>query len=84
MVKGEVMEKFIAFFKSKGVIATLIGILISLPANFIAIRDFMNNVEMSEGKLIAVVVFNIVAMGWVILPSRIEIKSKILNFIIED
>ena len=87
------MGKFLTFFKSKGIMATLIGLAIAIPVNVIAIRIFASGngkdvaeagAFLSEGQLIALVIFNVLAMAWVILPSRIVIKSKIFEFIIED
>ena len=78
------IAKIIQFFKSKGVIATMIGLLFSLPVNSRAVYSFFNNIELDEKALTAIVVFNIIGMCWFILPSKISIKASKFEFIIED
>ena len=78
------MNKVIEFFKNKGVIATWIGMILSIPVNARAVYQYFNNIEMSEASLTALVVVNIIAMVWFILPSRIVIMAGKFEIRIED
>ncbi len=70
--------------ENKGKIATLIGFLLSLPVNIKYIYLFFTGAIFTEDNLKAIIVINIVAMIWFILPSVIRIKSDKLTIEIED
>ena len=78
------MNKFISFFKNKGILATMIGLVFAAPINIYVIISFYKNIELSKGQLWTAIILNGISIVWFILPSKIEIKSKILNLIIED
>lgn len=78
------MNKFLAFFKNKGVLCTILGIAFATPVNIKIILNFYKQVEMTNQILMAACVLNIIGMFWVMLPSVIVIKSKLLEFRIED
>ena len=78
------MIKFLAFFKNKGVLCTILGILFATPVNIKIILNFYKQVEMTNQILMAACVLNIIGMFWVMLPSVIVIKSKLLEIRIED
>jgi hypothetical protein len=78
------MDKFISFFKNKGIVCTILGIAFGAPINIKIILNFYKQIEMSNQTLLAAVALNIIAWGWVMMPSVILIKSKLLEFRIED
>ena len=72
------------FFKKKGVIATIIGLVFALPINIKFIIAFYNSIELSRDQLEAIALINVLCMAWFMLPSEIEIKSKIFTMVIKD
>jgi hypothetical protein len=78
------MNKILTILEKKGSIATVIGFLFALPVNtFFTIQFFRNNV-MDDAQLKGIIVMNIIGMCWFILPSVIEIKSKLFEITIKD
>jgi len=74
-----------ASWGEKGKIASIIGFLLSFPANGYALYSLFTNTSLSEAQLWQIVIVNAVGMVWFILPSRVSIKSgKGLEIIIED
>lgn len=78
------MQKFFEFFKHKGALATVIGLLFAIPVNAKMIYSFYLNVDLSKDQLWTACILNAIAVVWFILPSVIKIESKFLNVIIED
>jgi hypothetical protein len=78
------MDKFISFFKNKGVFCTILGIAFAMPINIKIIINFYKQIEMSNQSLTGAFVLNIIAWGWVMMPSVIVLKAKLLEFRIED
>lgn len=68
----------------KGRIATIIGILFSLPYNVRFIIDFYRGIEYSREALEGIILVNILAMIWFILPSRVEISGPKFTIKVED
>ncbi|MCP4990797.1 MAG: hypothetical protein GY928_33590 [Colwellia sp.] len=78
------MKKLWEMLEKKGKIATIIGFVLSLPVNAKFVYLFFTNQIFKEDFLKAVIVVNIVAMVWFILPSKISLKSEKLTIEIED
>ena len=78
------MNKFITFFKNKGILATLIGLAFAVPVNIRIMYLFYNNVDISKNQLWTACILNAIAMVWFILPSKFEIISKLFTVKIED
>lgn len=76
--------KFIEFFKNKGVLATIIGLIFAAPINVIIFLRFMKSIELSNEQLITAWALNLIGIVWFMLPSKIEIVSKLLTFKLED
>lgn len=70
--------------EQKGKFATIIGFIFALPVDIKFIWELFHNTEFTKEYLMAVIVLNIVAMAWFILPSKISIKAKSLEITIED
>lgn len=69
----------------KGKIATIIGVVLSMPVNSYALYSLFTNSNLSESQLWQIVIINSIGMIWFILPSEITIKSgKGLEIIIKD
>lgn len=74
---GKILEK-------KGKIATVIGFILSLPVNIRFLYLFFSNTLFEDDFLKAVIVVNVVAMIWFILPSKLVIEAPKLRIEIED
>ncbi len=84
-VNGGIMSKLWKLLAEKGKIATVIGLLLSLPANGLALWSLFFDKNLSHDQLWQIVIINAIGMVWFILPSKISIKSgKGLEIIIED
>jgi hypothetical protein len=68
----------------KGYIATILGVLVVLPVNIQVVIRYFTKSAFSEAELITITVINILAMLWVILPSRITFEGGKFKFSIED
>ena len=68
----------------KGRLATVIGFIWALPYNVKFTIDFFGGVFYSREQLETVIVVNILAMIWFILPSKITIEGPKFKFIVED
>ena len=68
----------------KGRIATIIGILFALPYNARFMYHFFTGVFYSREGLETVIIVNVLAMIWFILPSKIIIKGPKFELIVED
>lgn len=77
-------EKLWAMLEAKGKFATAMGVLLAIPVNARAVWEYFTNVEMTEAKLYALVIVNMIGWVWVILPSKISVKGKAFEFTIED
>jgi hypothetical protein len=79
------MNKILTTIKeNKGAIATIIGILFALPINIFFMVQFFRDKAMSVEQLKSICVMNGIAVVWFILPSVIEIKSKLFEITIKD
>ncbi len=78
------MKKLWTMLEKKGKIATIIGFVLSLPVNAKFIYLFFKGSVFEDNNLKAIIVINVVAMIWFILPSKIIIKSEKLTIEIED
>ena len=79
------MSKFLTLIKeNKGAIATIIGILFALPINIFFMIQFFRDAAMSVNQMKSICVMNGIAIVWFILPSVIEIKSKLFEITIKD
>jgi hypothetical protein len=78
------MKKFIEFFKSKGALATILGITFGTAVDTVVFFRLLRQYKFSEFELTLIIALNLLAMGWVILPSIILIKAKVFEFRIED
>jgi hypothetical protein len=76
--------KFWNLLQEKGKIATIIGFVLSLPVNTYFVYLFFTKQIFEDDFLKAIIVVNIVAMIWFILPSKILVKSDKLTIEIED
>ena len=82
-------NRFMRFFKSKGILSTMLGILFAGSINLKVIMDFWDNsypTDQTQATIIAIIAFtmNVIGWGWVMLPSVIKLKAKMLEFTIED
>ena len=68
----------------KGRIATIIGFLWALPYNVKFLIDWFAGIEYSHAMLESVIIVNVLAMIWFILPSKITMKAKSFEFTVED
>jgi len=78
------MNKIISFLKNKGIFTTLFGIGLAIACDYKLIKAYYGNTELSEKQLYASIVINIIAIVWVILPSRIKVSGKLMSIDIED
>jgi hypothetical protein len=78
------MNKVLDFFNRKGIIATWVGMIVSIPVNVRSVYQYFKNIEFTEQALIALVVFNVIGVIWFILPSKISIKAGKVEIIIDD
>ncbi len=78
------MNKLIAILEKKGILATLIGIMFAAPINAKLCYNFYRSISMTDGELKTAAVMNLIGMLWFMLPSVIEIKSKLFEVIIKD
>lgn len=85
--------------KYKGTIATLLGLLIAIPANIylliflfgLSVESIPNLKEEAEKYFTFLQIFgvfvgsiNLIAIVWYILPSEIEIDGKIIKIKMKD
>ena len=68
----------------KGRIATIIGFLWALPYNVKFLIDWFAGIEYSQAMLESVIIVNVLAMIWFLLPSKIIMKAKGFEFTVED
>ena len=78
------MKKLLEFLNRKGVICTVFGVLLGLAIDIKVAIAFYKNIEMSKAVLWTVIVLNILAIVWVMLPSKIKFISKLLTIEIDD
>ena len=79
------MNKILTLIKdNKGAMATIIGILFALPVNIFFMVQFFKDNAMSVDQLKSICTMNGIAIVWFILPSVIEIKSKLFSITIKD
>lgn len=78
------METLKEFLTHKGWIASMLGVVFILPINvFVVIRYFKKS-GFSEVELITIATLNVLAMIWMILPSKVILKALKFEFSIED
>ncbi len=77
-------DKIKDFLHHKGYIATLLGSFIGFPVAYNLIVKYFRNAEFSYQELVTVSVIMVLAMLWVILPSRISFKGGKFEFTIDD
>lgn len=68
----------------KGRVATIIGFMFAIPVNAKFLYLFFKGVELTNGMLTSMMVYNAIGMVWFILPSKILVKSDKLTIEIED
>ena len=68
----------------KGKVATIIGLFFAVPANGKFLYSVFKGIELSNQLLINIALMNCIAMVWFILPSKISIKGKPFEIIVED
>jgi len=68
----------------KGRIATVIGFLFSIPYNARFMYHFFTGVIYTREQLEAVIIVNVLAMIWFILPSKIIIEGPKIKISVED
>jgi hypothetical protein len=78
------MKTLWKILEHKGKFATIIGFLLSLPVNSKFIYLYFKDHEFLKSDLTTIIVINVVAMIWFILPSKISIKSDKLTIEVED
>jgi len=67
------IKKIIKLLEKKGVLATFIGLLISLPENMYLLYLFFTGEEWTSVMRDQALVMNMIGMFWFILPSKIII-----------
>jgi len=77
-------NKLIKLLEKKGIIASLVGFLLVAPINGFTIYRFFKDLGLTDGQKDVFIWVNIVAWIWVILPSRISLKSDKFTLEIED
>lgn len=79
------MNKIMDFIKiHKGAISSCLGFIMAFPINLYFIVQFYRGIEINRDNLEQIIIINMVAMIWYIMPSKIEIAGKIINIKIED
>ena len=79
------LDKIMLFIRTyKGAISSLLGFILAFPINIYFIFMFLNNVQMSRERLEIIVIINIIAIIWYIMPSKIEVGGKIFTLKVED
>ena len=68
----------------KGKFASLIGFFFAAPVNGWALYKLYNGLIVNIDQLWVVVVINAISIVWFILPSKISIKWKSGEIIVED
>jgi hypothetical protein len=68
----------------KGRIATIIGFLWALPYNVQFLLDWFNGIFYTREQLEGVIIVNVLAMIWFILPSKIIIEGPKFKIQVED
>jgi len=68
----------------KGRIATIIGFLFALPYNMRFMWDWFSGVFYSREQLEMVIIVNVLAMVWFILPSTITIEGPKFKIEVKD
>ena len=72
------------FLKNKGWIGTLLGVFLGFPVGISVTVKYIRNPEFSQMELITTIVLIVLAMIWVMLPSSVEVSTKIGSFKVED
>lgn len=68
----------------KGRIATVIGLVWALPFNIKTTIDWFSGIFYNHEQLYVVIVVNMLAMFWFILPSMLLIKGPKFEIRVED
>jgi hypothetical protein len=78
------MDRLLEILEKKGVWSSVAGLSLGFPLNLIFVWYFYTGIEMKEWQTSAFIAGSVVAMGYLMLPSVIEISSKLFTFIIKD
>lgn len=79
------MTKLFSFLREyKGVISSILGFILSFPINTYFIYMFLMESQITRERLEIIVIINILAITWYLMPSKIEIGGKIFTIKIED
>ena len=74
----------IKLLKQKGILATIVGIITTVPVNAYYALVVFDGGALSSPQERTVLIINIIGWIWVILPSKVSIKSKLGEIVIED
>lgn len=78
-------DKIWTLLGEKGKIATLIGLIHIIPINSVALFQYFKDIEMlTEQRLTAVFMLNIIGIVWFMLPSYIKLKGKTFELELKD
>ena len=78
------LNKVIGLLEKKGIWSSIVGLSLAFPLNWNFVGWFIGGEEISERQLYSYIAGSFVAMGYLMLPSIIEIKSNLLTFTIKD
>jgi len=78
------MKTIIAILERKGIWCTLLGIAIAFFTNYPALVNHWSGETMDQEYLIQAIVFNIIAVIFIILPSKVIVEALKFKFIVED
>lgn len=68
----------------KGYLATLVGIALIIPVNLQVVVRYFAASAFSNAELSTVTLLNVLAMIWVMLPTKISFQAGKFKFTIED
>jgi hypothetical protein len=77
-------NKIISLLEKKGIWSSVAGLQLAFALNWFYIGHFRRGVEIPEWQTGAFIGGSVIAMGYLMLPSVIEISSKLFKFIIKD
>lgn len=81
---NKIIDRVMKLLEKKGVWSSVAGLQLAFSLNWFYIKWFIDGTEIKEWQTQAFLVGSVIAMGYLMLPSVIEISSKIFKFTIKD
>lgn len=80
----KVIDRILKVLEKKGIWSSVAGLQLAFSLNWLFIGYFKKGIEIPDWQTTAFISGSVIAMGYLMLPSVIEISSKLFKFIIKD